>query len=84
MRRLLLCSMLALAGGCGDEPAAEMIPLERVPANMLKVSGEKLPGFKFEQALKRKDGSIEVRGKDQRGKTRDVEFSASGEFLEVE
>lgn len=84
MRRLLLCSILALAGGCGGGPANELIPLEQVPENILKVAREKLPEVKFDQAVKRKDGSVEVRGKDPRGKPRDVEFSASGEFLEIE
>jgi hypothetical protein len=34
--------------------------------------------------VKFKDGSYEVRGKDPKGKVRDVEFSPTGEVTEVE
>ena len=84
MRRLFLCAVLCVAGGCGGGPADQLIPLEQVPEDMLKVAREKLPEVKFDQALKRKDGSVEVRGKDPRGKVRDIDFSASGEILEIE
>lgn len=84
MRRIFLGAALCLAGGCDSGPADQMIPLEQVPENMLNVAREKLPGVKFDQALKRKDGSVEVRGMDGRGKVRDIDFSASGEILEIE
>ena len=51
---------------------------------MLQTAKEKLPDVKFENALKRSDGTFEVRGRDQKGKVRDVEFSATGEVLEIE
>jgi len=50
----------------------------------LKTSQEKHPEVKFEQAVKRGDGSYEVRGRDKQGKVRDVEFGPNGEFLDVE
>ena len=84
MRRWLLGFVLCLAGGCGSEPASQLIPLEQVPEKMLKVAREKLPEVKFDQAVKRQDGTVEVRGKDPRGKVRDIDFSASGEILEIE
>jgi len=84
MRRLFFGAALFLAGGCGSDPTDQLIPLEQVPEDMLKVAREKLPEVKFDQALKRKDGSVEVRGKDGRGKVRDIDFSASGEILEIE
>lgn len=84
MRRWCLGLVLCLAGGCGNEPASQLIPLEQVPEKMLKAAQEKLPEVKFEQAVKRKDGTMEVRGKNPRGKWRDIEFSATGEILEIE
>lgn len=84
MRRSGLCLFLCIAFGCGGTSTGELLPLEKVPEKMLQVAKEKLPDVKFESALKRSDGSIEVRGKDPKGKVRDVEFSATGEFLEVE
>lgn len=84
MRRWCLGIVLCLAGGCGSEPASQLIPIEQVPEKMLKTAREKLPDVKFDQAVKRKDGTLEVRGKDSRGKTRDIDFSAAGEILEIE
>ena len=84
MRRWCLGFVLCLAGGCGSEPAGQLIPLEQVPEKMLKTAQEKLPEVKFDQAVKRKDGTVEVRGKDPRGKPRDIDFSATGEILEIE
>jgi hypothetical protein len=37
-----------------------------------------------EERDKRADGRYEVRGRDKKGKVRDVEFSADGKLLEVE
>jgi hypothetical protein len=51
---------------------------------MRKAAQEKLPDVKFENAVKFKDGNYEVRGKDAKGKVRDVEFSPTGEVTEVE
>ena len=64
-------------GGSKDQ----MIPLADVPNNFLDTAKEKLPEVTFEQALKRGDGSWEIRGKDRKGKTRDVELSATGEEI---
>jgi hypothetical protein len=84
MRRLSLFLCLCLAAGCGSAAKDELIPLEKVPESFVNKAKETLPEVTFDQALKRSDGSYEVRGKDKNGKVRDVEFSATGEIIEVE
>ena len=64
-----------------------IVPIEQVPANVLEVARKQLPGYKFDTAYKMKiDGkdAYEIRGKDKRGKVREVEVSATGEVLAVE
>jgi hypothetical protein len=86
---LLLALLLIVAGGC--ESAApesdEIVPIEQVPAGVMDAARKTLPGFAFDTVYKMKvDGkdAYEVRGKDKRGKVREVEVSASGEILAVE
>lgn len=81
-----ICVLPAI--GCGeaarrDEPAK----ISDVPEDILKVAQEKLPNIKFDQAWKTKfkgQDAYELRGKNSRGKVREVEVSTSGEVLEVE
>ena len=84
MRRFYFCMLACFAIGCGGTSAGELVPLDKLPEGVLQTAKEKLPDVEFEAALKRSDGGFEVRGKDKQGKVRDVEFSASGEVLEVE
>ena len=85
MYRYAWSLLLCLGLGCGNQaPKAEQVPLDKVPANVLSKAKEVLPEVKFETAVRRSDGGLEIRGKDPQGKVRDVEFSAQGEFLEVE
>ncbi len=84
-RCLLLCLFLSFAIGCGSSPPkAELVPLEQVPAEVLKKAKEALPEVSFDTAVRRSDGGLEVRGKDSHGKVRDVEFSAAGDVIEIE
>ena len=84
MKRKAAVLIIAFAlAGCGQPPAAP-IPLEQVPASIMKISQEKLPDVKFDRAVRRADGSYEISGKDKKGKVRDVELTASGEVTEVE
>jgi uncharacterized membrane protein YkoI len=87
-KSLLTLSFLALACGCEHEPTAdEIIPLEQVPPAVMEVARKELPGYTFDTAYRMKiDGkdAYEVRGKDKRGKVREVEVSASGELIAVE
>jgi hypothetical protein len=53
----------------------------------MEVARKQLPGFKFDTVYKTKiDGkdAYEVRGKDSRGKVREVEVSTDGEVIAVE
>ena len=84
MRRFVTVLVFLLLSGCGNGTKYELVPLDQVPESMLKTAQEKLPDVKFENAIKRGDGSYEVRGKDPKGKVRDVEFSSTGEVTEVE
>jgi uncharacterized membrane protein YkoI len=86
----LFCGMIVLAGivGCETEPKSdEIIPLDRVPQNVMEVARKQLPGYTLDTAYKMKiDGkdAYEVRGKNSRGKVREVEVSATGEVLAIE
>jgi uncharacterized membrane protein YkoI len=87
-KTLIISSLLALACGCEKEPTADQIvPLEQVPPKVMEAARKELPGYTFDTAYKMKvegkDG-YEVRGKDKRGKVREVEVSATGEVLGVE
>jgi hypothetical protein len=75
--------------GCASRaPESDpIVPIEQVPANVMEVARKQLPGYTFDTAYKMKiDGkdAYEVRGKDKRGKVREVEVSATGEVLAVE
>jgi hypothetical protein len=80
--------LLLVAAGCGSEPQSdEIVPVDQVPPNVMKTAREQLPGFTFDTVYKMKvDGkdAYEVRGKDTRGKVREVEVSATGEVLAIE
>jgi hypothetical protein len=54
---------------------------------VLETARKTLPGLKFDTAYKMKvqgKDAYELRGKDKRGKSREVEVSPSGEVLEIE
>ena len=81
--------MLIFAFGCASSPPESdpIVPIEQVPANVMEVARKQLPGYTFDTAYKMKiDGkdAYEVRGKDKRGKVREVEVSATGEVLAIE
>ena len=53
----------------------------------MDVARKELPGFTFDTVYKMKiegKDAYEVRGKDRRGKVREVEVSADGEVIAVE
>lgn len=85
MRRYVLGVILLLTfSGCGEGGKAQVLTLDQVPKDMMATAKEKLPEVTFDQAIKKGNGVIEVRGKDTKGKVRDIEFSPSGEVVEVE
>jgi uncharacterized membrane protein YkoI len=87
-KSLLALSLLAFACGCEKQPTADQIvPLEQVPPKVMEAARKELPGYTFDTAYKMKiEGKVayEVRGKDKRGKVREVEVSATGDVLAVE
>jgi uncharacterized membrane protein YkoI len=90
MRKAHLLGMILIFFlGCASRPPESdpIIPIEEVPANVMEVARKQLPGYTFDTAYKMKiDGkdAYEVRGKDKRGKVREVEVSADGEVLAIE
>jgi hypothetical protein len=75
--------------GCGGtRPESDpVVPIEEVPPNVMDIARKQLPGFTFDTVYKmRIEGkdAYEVRGKDRRGKVREVEISADGEVIAVE
>ena len=53
----------------------------------MEAATKALPDVKFDEARKAKfngQDAFEIRGKDKRGKIREVEVSTSGEILEIE
>lgn len=79
---------MLFALGCESAPQPDQIvPIEQVPPKVMEVARKTLPGYTFDTVYKMKvDGkdAYEVRGKDKRGKIREVEVSVMGEVLEVE
>jgi hypothetical protein len=85
----LLGMMLLFAVGCESSPpkSDEIVPIERVPANVMDVARKQLPGFTFDTVYRMKiegKDAYEIRGKDKRGKVREVEVSADGIVIAVE
>ncbi len=76
MRAVFVLLMLITFVGCSNS-AAEVVTIDKVPEAMLKAAQKELPEVQFDNAIKHSDGSYEVRGKDHKGKVRDVEFSPS-------
>lgn len=84
MRRLFGLFLLLLIVGCGESSKHQPILVSDVPEPLMKIAGEKLPGVKFDQALKRADGIYEITGKDEHGKVREIELTGAGEVVEIE
>jgi hypothetical protein len=84
----LLALLLLTAWGCGEEVVRlELVPLDQLPPGALETAAKELPDVKFETAQKAKfngQDAYEIRGKDKRGKIREVEVSTSGKILEIE
>jgi hypothetical protein len=79
----------SLVFGCGSTPPKSdpVVSIEEVPPKVMDVARKELPGFTFDTVYKMKiegKDAYEVRGKDKRGKVREVEVSADGEVIAVE
>ena len=85
MRKLLLIALL-VAAGCqnAEDPHARLVlPIEKVPARLLKNAQKRFPDVKFDTAWQLSNGATEVRGKNKIGKIREVQLAATGEIVET-
>jgi uncharacterized membrane protein YkoI len=87
-RTLAAAALLAAMTGC-DKGIEDSTPIavDKVPASVMEVAKKELPGVEFEKAWTGKAGgetAYEVRGTNEKGKTREVRISASGKVLEKE
>jgi hypothetical protein len=85
----VLGMVLIFAVGCANSPPASdpIVPLDQVPPKVMEAARKQLPDYTFDTVYKKKiegKDAYEVRGKDKRGKGREVEVSAEGEVLAVE
>ena len=81
--------MLAFTVGCAGSPPQSdpVVPIAEVPPIVIETARKTLPGYTFDTVYKMKvngKDAYELRGKDNRGKVREVEVSADGEVLEIE
>ena len=90
-RFILLAPTLAVAlilTGCESSPTADqIIPIAEVPPDLMAKARKELPGVTFDTVSKLKVNgadAYEIRGKNNRGKIREIELSTTGEILEIE
>jgi hypothetical protein len=88
-----LAILTALAVGCGDGDDDDAgfskipLPMDQVPAVVMKTAKETAPDLTFYAAFKDKfegQDSIELKGKTKNGKIREIEVSPSGKLLGTE
>ena len=87
--RYVLCLMLlsGVLSGCGKADAAKtksVIPMEQVPAAVMKAAQKKEPEVIFNKVIHAPDGIYEVQGKTKAGKILEVEVNEKGEVTKVE
>jgi hypothetical protein len=95
VRRWLAIAALAVSlFGCGDgddddvagEPK-KLIPMDQVPAVVLKAAKDAAPDLTFFAAYTDKfngQDSIELKGKTKNGKIKEIEISLDGKYLGTE
>jgi hypothetical protein len=98
-RRLLACLIFSLSfplvSGCGEREEEEekfsrrTITVKDVPAAVMESAAKELPGVDFTEAWKNVDAdsslhSYEIRGRNAKGKIREVRIAADGKILEIE
>jgi hypothetical protein len=84
MRLLLPITLCIAMSGCGKAAVTQIkanVPIDQVPAAVLKTAKAKDPSVRFNDAIKRADGIYEVQGKNAKGKLIRVEVKESGEFV---
>jgi hypothetical protein len=81
----VLTGMLLYFGGfVGGASDAGLVPMDQVPPGFLDIARKELPAVKFDKVWKLRNGNYEIRGKDAKGKAREVEVNAKGEVVEVD
>ena len=71
--------------GCSDSSLKKTtLELKDVPANVMQVAREKLPGVTFKTAWQLSNGMYEVRGKAKNGKVREIDINPDGTVVEIE
>ena len=70
----------SLAGG----EVAGVVPLDQLPAGFLDTAKKELPQVRFDTVWRLKNGNYEIRGKDAKGKAREVELNPKGAVVEVD
>lgn len=84
MPKFAFTLLLIVAVGCESKKTPSVVPFDQVPSPILEKAKEALPDVKFDNAIRKSNGDLEVRGKDSQGRLRDVEFSPKGEITEIE
>lgn len=80
-----LTALAACTLGCGKaEPELTTLRLEDVPADVMKIAREQLPGVRFDSVWKKPSGTFEIRGTAKNGKIREVDIGPDGTIVEVE
>jgi hypothetical protein len=70
--------------GLSGRTVAGVVPLDQLPAGFLDTARKELSQVKFETVWRLKNGNYEIRGKDAKGKVREVELDAKGSVVEVD
>ena len=91
-RSILIAALLIVAVAIGEwslsgsdgEAVVGVVPLEHLPAGFMSTARKELPQVKFDRAWKLRNGNFEIRGKDAKGKAREVELNAKGQVVEVD
>jgi hypothetical protein len=83
MRRILGIAVVLICGCSSGEQGAAALSIEQLPAGHLAKAQEKMrslnhPDIKFQSATLLKNGTYEIRGKDPRGKSWEVEIDKNG------
>jgi hypothetical protein len=85
MRRLFLAAVLSIATGCGgSESGKKPMKMEDVPSEAMKAAKDKLPDVTFTEAFREKNGDVELRGKDKKGKVVEIDVSPDGKTTKIE
>ena len=84
----LIFVVVSTLTGCESAPTSDqVIPIARVPPDLMAKARRELPGITFDTVYKLKVNNVdayEIRGKNARGKIREIELSATGDVLEIE